>query len=162
MVVPPPVGVGWSARGWSAGGLSGGGGSWATTPKMATTLRAAVMETVHVPVPVQSPSQPANAEPDAGVAVSVTEVPSVKVAEQVAPQLMPAGLLVTVPLPCFPTVSVRMVGVEDVLVKGAVTLRAALIVVVHVSAVPEQLPLQPEKDEPLAGLAVSVTVVPLL
>jgi len=34
---------------------------------------------VHVPVPEQpSPSQPANVDPDAGVAVSVTEAPLVK------------------------------------------------------------------------------------
>jgi hypothetical protein len=45
-------------------------------------------------------------KPGAGVAVSVTAVPSMNFAEQVPPQLMalstPAGLAVTVPLPLRP------------------------------------------------------------
>jgi hypothetical protein len=55
--------------------------------------------TVADPVPEQLPDQPAKDEPDAGVALRVTEVPLLKFAEQVLPQLMPAGELVTVPLP---------------------------------------------------------------
>ena len=43
---------------------------------VAVTDRAAVIATVHVPVPVQAPLQPANVEPAAGAAVSVTDVPS--------------------------------------------------------------------------------------
>ncbi len=38
-------------------------------------------------------------DPALAAAVKTTEVPLVKVAEQVAPQLIPAGLLVTVPVP---------------------------------------------------------------
>jgi hypothetical protein len=38
-------------------------------------------------------------EPEAAVAVSVTGVPPLYVAEQVEPQLMPDGKLVTVPVP---------------------------------------------------------------
>ena len=45
------------------------------------------------------PLQPAKVEPEAGVAVRVTTVPLLKFEEQVEPQLMPAGELVTVPLP---------------------------------------------------------------
>jgi hypothetical protein len=61
---------------------------------------AAVSESVHVDVPVQTPpDQPANFEPVAGVAVSVTCVPLGKVSVHVAPQLIPAGELVTVPVP---------------------------------------------------------------
>ena len=45
------------------------------------------------------PVQPSKVEPLAGVAVRVTCVPLAKEAEQVAPQLMPVGLEVTVPLP---------------------------------------------------------------
>ena len=37
---------------------------------------AAVIVTVHAPVPVHAPLQPVNVEPAAGVAVSVTTVPS--------------------------------------------------------------------------------------
>ena len=56
--------------------------------------------TVHAPVPVQPPPlQPLNVEPVAGVAVKVTAVPLAKAAEQVAPQEMPVGALVTVPVP---------------------------------------------------------------
>ena len=43
--------------------------------KVAVTLRAAVIDTVHVPVPVHAPFQPANVEPLAAAAVSVTDAP---------------------------------------------------------------------------------------
>src|SRR5688572_20068737 len=91
----PEVGVG-VGPGPSAGGVEG----MAARPKMAVTSRTRSIATGHGPVPEQpSPSQPANVDPDAGVAVSVTEVPCGKPAEQSDPQLMPAGSLVTVPLP---------------------------------------------------------------
>jgi len=45
-------------------------------------------------------------------------------------------------------------------VKVAVTVAAAVSVTVH-EPVPEQPPLQPVKIEPVAGVAVSVTAVPL-
>jgi hypothetical protein len=55
---------------------------------------------VQVPVPLQPPPlQPLNVEPAAGVAVKVTAVPLANAAEQVLPQEMPVGALVTVPLP---------------------------------------------------------------
>jgi len=64
------------------------------------TVVAALSVTVHVPVPVQPPPlQPLNVDPAAGAAVKVTAVPPANAAEHVAPQEMPAGLLVTVPLP---------------------------------------------------------------
>jgi hypothetical protein len=47
------------------------------TANVAVTLRAAVMLTAQVPVPVQAPLQPAKVEPAAGVAVNVTEAPLV-------------------------------------------------------------------------------------
>jgi hypothetical protein len=43
--------------------------------KVAVTDRAAVIDTVHVAVPVQAPLQPAKVEPLAAEAVSVTDVP---------------------------------------------------------------------------------------
>jgi hypothetical protein len=67
---------------------------------VAVTDLAASTVTTQVPVPEQpEPLQPVKSEPVAGVAVSVTEVPYVYELEQVAPQLIPAGLDVTVPLP---------------------------------------------------------------
>jgi hypothetical protein len=78
---------------------------------VAVTVVAALSVTVHVPVPVQPPPlQPLNVAPAAGAAVKVTAVPLANPAEHVAPQEMPAGLLVTVPLPVpvFETVSVKV------------------------------------------------------
>ena len=42
---------------------------------VAVTLRAAVIDVTQVPVPVQMPLHPANVEPLAAAAVSVTDVP---------------------------------------------------------------------------------------
>ena len=68
--------------------------------KVAVTVRAWLMVTVQVPVPEQvSPLQPAKLDPALAVAVSVTLVPVANVLEQAAVQLMPVGLLVTVPPP---------------------------------------------------------------
>ena len=74
---------------------------------VAVTARACVIDTVQVLVPVQAPLQPANVDPLAAAAVSVTEAPLVKFAPQVLPQLMPAGedVTVPVPLPALVTVS---------------------------------------------------------
>jgi len=75
----------------------------------------------------------------------------------VAGQVMPAGLLVTVPAPVPFGVTVR----TKVGVKVAVTVVAAETVTVQ-GSVPEQLaPLQLVNTEPAAGVAVSVTIDPL-
>ena len=50
-------------------------------------------------VPVQAPLQPMKVEPDSAVAVKVILLPAGKLAEQVVPQLMPAGVLIIVPEP---------------------------------------------------------------
>ena len=67
---------------------------------------------MHVPVPEHAPIHPAKIEFAPGLAVSVTDVPTVKLALHVAPQLMPAGALVTVPVPApeSVTVSCTVVG----------------------------------------------------
>ena len=67
--------------------------------KVAVTLRACVIETVQVLLPVQSPLQPLNVESAVGVAVRVMVVRLAIVAVQVVPQLMLAGVEVTVPFP---------------------------------------------------------------
>jgi hypothetical protein len=62
-------------------------------------------------VPLQpAPDQPAKVLPLDAEAVSVTDDPALKLAEQVEPQLIPAGELVTVPLPVplFVTLSVNV------------------------------------------------------
>ena len=66
---------------------------------VAVTAALPVKVTLQVPVPVQAPDQPANVEVAFGTAVSVTMVPLVKLALHIAPQLMPAGLLMIVPAP---------------------------------------------------------------
>jgi hypothetical protein len=126
---------------------------------VAVTVVALVTVTVHGPVPLHPPPlQPVNSEPTAGPAVSVTTVPLIKLALQVAPQLIPAGLLVTVPVPAPASVTLSMcVGL-----KVAVTVLSVLMVTLHV--VPDALsqPLQLLKAFPPAvEAAVSVTAVPL-
>ena len=128
--------------------------------KVAVMVLFAVMVTMQVLVPGHAGSlQPTNAEPGEGVAVKVTEVPSVKVALQVTPQSMLVGALVTVPvpLPLFPTVSVY-VGAR---LKVAVTVLAPEMATVQVPDVLEQAPLQPANREPGEGVAVKVTLVPI-
>jgi hypothetical protein len=68
--------------------------------KVAVTDAAAFSVTAQLPVPVQpAPDHPANIEVTDGATVRVTRVPAAKLAAQVAPQLMPAGDEVTVPVP---------------------------------------------------------------
>ena len=118
---------------------------------------AALIVTVQVPVPEQPPPlQPVKVNPAAGVAVKVTAVPVVKEVEQVAPQEIPAGELVTVPLPALVTVSAK-----DDCMKVAVTEVAAFIVTEQVPVPEQPPPLQPVKVDPAAGMAVNVTAVPL-
>ena len=76
-----------------------------------------------------------------------------------APQLIPAGLEVTVPLP-DPVLLTESVNVCTL--KVAVTDVAAFIVTEQVPVPEQPPPLQPAKVEPPAGAAVSVTDVPLL
>jgi len=61
---------------------------------------------VHVPVPVHAPVHPAKIELVPGLAVSVTDVPLANVALHVEPQLIPEGVLVTVPVPLPESVTV--------------------------------------------------------
>jgi hypothetical protein len=128
--------------------------------KLAATVAAALMVTLQAPVPVHAPLQPVKVEPVPGVAVNTTIVPVVNEAAHVAPQAMPAGALVTAPVPVPDLVTVR--AKEDGRVNVAMTEVAALSVMVQ-AAVPEHPPpLQPENVEPVAGVAVKVTMVPVV
>ena len=77
--------------------------------KVAVTVVAALIVTVHVlAVPVHPPPlHPANVDPAAVPAVSTTDVPLAKGSEQSAPQLIPVGALVTVPVPVPAFVTAR-------------------------------------------------------
>jgi hypothetical protein len=113
--------------------------------------------------PLHAPLQAEKTYPEAGVAVSVTVVPLVNdwlhPVLPLAVQLIPAGLEVIVPLPPSATCSAKY---WTAAAKLAPTLRLEEDkVTVQEAALPEQAPLQPEKVNPLAAAAFSVTVVPL-
>jgi len=122
--------------------------------------------TVLAALPEQLPDQPANADPLAGAAVNVTAVFNGNVTEQTLPQEMPAGLEPTVPPPVPPRVTNRLAvvtggGAAGVAVAVNVAVQPAFSdnTPVKLGAVPEQCPDQPLKVEPLAAVAVSVTLV---
>lgn len=77
---------------------------------VADTAVFALMVTVHAAAPLHAPDQALNVELVPGAAVRVTTVPAEKVAVHVDPQLMPAGLLVIVPVPEAVTVSWKVDG----------------------------------------------------
>ena len=66
---------------------------------MAAALRASHMLTLQVPARERASGQPANAEPGAGLAVSVMLVPDTNVALQVPSQSISPGQLAAVPRP---------------------------------------------------------------
>jgi hypothetical protein len=79
----------------------------ATLKVAVTDLSEFIVKVQVLLVPEQSPDQPAKVEPESAVAVRVTVVPEAKYATHSDPQLIPAGLLVTVPdpVPVLETVS---------------------------------------------------------
>src|SRR5512137_2441699 len=81
--------------------------------KVAVTLRARLIATVQVPVPVQAPLQPVKVDPVDAAAVSVTVVPAVKALLQLLLHAIPLGVDVTVPDPVPLVVKVRPYVVVD-------------------------------------------------
>ena len=67
-----------------------------------------------LPVPLHAPDQPAKTESVEAAGVSVTVVVLVNVAVQELPQLIPDGLLLTLPVPVPFLVTVSMVLTEVV------------------------------------------------
>jgi hypothetical protein len=122
---------------------------------VAVTDWAVVIVTVHDPFPEHAPPHASNEYPVPGAAVRETTVPSTKFAVQGALELhalIPTGVLDTVPNPL--TVTVRAYCRAN----DAVTVVSAVMVRVHVD--PEGVhPAHPVKADPVAGVAVSVTVV---
>jgi hypothetical protein len=123
--------------------------------KVAVTDRLALIVMVQGSA-AQSPVHPANTDPGDDTAVSVTRVPSVNSALHVLLQLIPLGLLVTVPdpLPAFVTVRVR----DGISVNVAVTDLLSSINTVHVP-VPVHGAPQPVNMDPATGVAVKVRLV---
>jgi hypothetical protein len=113
------------------------------------------MVTLQAPIPEQAPLQPVKFDVAFGLAVRVTVVPLTKLAEHMLPQLIPDGVLVTLPLPLPASVIERGKSALNV----AVTEAAAFILTVHVP-VPEHAPLQPVKFDVAFEAAVRVTPVP--
>jgi hypothetical protein len=126
--------------------------------KVAVTGTAEVpMVKLQVPVPEQAPDQPAKTEPAAGVAVRVIRVLVLKLAEQVAPQLIPAGALLTEPepVPARVTFTGKAAGMKVALTDWAE------FMVTEQAPVPVQAPPQPANTEAAeVGVAVSATTVP--
>jgi hypothetical protein len=86
--------------------------------KVAVAALAAVILTVHVATPEQTPVQPPKVKPAAGVAVRLTKTPLLKFALHVLGQVIPAGALVTEPVPTRLTVKGKVAGM---VLKVAVT-----------------------------------------
>src|SRR5207245_1807147 len=123
---------------------------------VAVTDRAAVIGTVQsAVVPAHAPLQPENVAPAAVKAVSVTVVPGTNAAAHVAPQPIPAGLLLTLPGPTVETDSTRPWRT-----KVAVTVVSPPSVTAQVPAPEQPPPLPPAKPRPAAGGARSVTTAP--
>jgi hypothetical protein len=106
------------------------------------------------PVPVHPPpDHPAKNELVPAVAVRVTWVPSGNPALQVGAQLMPVGVLVTLPVP----VPVRLTLKTGNRLKVAVTELLAFKVTEQPPEPLHPLPVQPTKYEFAEGVAVRVT-----
>ncbi len=104
-------------------------------------------------VPVQPPVQPPNAKPASGVAFNVTAVPATKLKEQTVPQLMPEGVLVTVPLPVFETERLSVLRVNV----------AVQVLFASILTEPSEQSACPVHDlnlELAAGFGVKVTICP--
>jgi len=122
---------------------------------VAVIALASVMVTWHAPAPLQAPPHPVKTEPDCGATVSVTTVPTAKSALHVAPQLIPAGLDVTEPLPEPSLVTLSAAAGSKV----TVTYVAALIVTEH-GPLPLHAPDHDVNTDPALGVAVNVTLEP--
>ena len=111
---------------------------------------------VTLPAAVQLPDQPANVEPEAAVATRLTFVPLLRLAVHALPQLIPVGLLVTVPVP----VPTRLTESVYVLMRLNTAVHVMLAFIVTLPSLQSALPDQLAKVEPLAGAAVNFTTLP--
>ena len=127
--------------------------------KIAVTVSLRTRLCWQVPVPEQTPLQPANTDPAPAVAVRVTgSWLLVNPALHVPGQLMPAGLLVTLPVPdpANTTVKVGVAGGRKVAVTNWLEFSVGAHAPVPVQG--EFSPPQPPKIEPVPGVGVGVSV----
>jgi hypothetical protein len=110
---------------------------------------------LQVAVPVHAPDQPVKVLLAVGTSLSVTWVFCVKLAEQVVGQLIPAGVLATVPVPVPASVTVTASLMTDAGLKVAVTESVAVRVTLQVAA-PVHAPPQPAKALLVPGVSLSV------
>ena len=130
----------------------------------AVTERLVVSETEQAPVPLQAPPQPLNCHLVVGVGVRLTVLPLVYDFVQFVGQAIPAGALVTVPVPVIETESEKVVGLGvelDALVNCALTVRFVIRATEQVP-VPLHAPPQLVNCHPVTGAGVSLTVLPLV
>ena len=83
--------------------------------RLNVAVTVAVVDTTQVPVPLHPPPlHPANRDPALGVAVNVTVVPPGNRSLQSPPQLIPAGVDATVPVPApfLATITVNVEAME--------------------------------------------------
>jgi hypothetical protein len=117
--------------------------------------------TVTVQVAPEAESHPVQPPKSRPLAVRVTTVPLVYASEQSEPQLIPAGLEVTLPRalrrPALLTVRTKVFRL-----KAAVAVLPELTVTVHVAPETVSHPVQPAKVELLEAVAVRVTTVPFV
>jgi hypothetical protein len=99
------------------------------------------------------PFQPAKVNPVDGVACKLIAPPILKLEVQLLPQSIPDGVLETLPLPIFVTVSMALVWA-----KFAVQLLFAFMVTDPL--VQSTSPLQPVNTEPVAGIGVKLITIP--
>jgi hypothetical protein len=122
---------------------------------VAIQLRAA--DSVTMPsLQSTSPLHPAKNDPAAGVPVRVTTCPKANDALQLLPQLIPAGLLVIVPLPAPCLLNVSVLGGTEL--KVAIQLRP--VDIVTLPSLQSELPVHPAKEEPALAVAVRTTACP--
>jgi hypothetical protein len=128
------------------------------------------MESEHV-VPLQSPDQPTNTLLPLGVAVRVTVAALSKELWQVAPQSIPAGLELTLPVapPRERSVTLKAAGVATVTASDPIVEPPALVAVTVYEAatatavgVPEMTPVVALIDRPVgsAGVTAQETTAP--
>src|SRR5438067_1180924 len=123
-------------------------------PKRAPTRTSALIGTLHCAAPAHSQNHDTKVCPDAGVAVSPTEVPASKTAEQVPGQAMPGGVEVTEPTPSMSTLSVGRCRRN-----WAVTTTGADAVRVQVVS-PEHAEPKPSNVDDASAVGISKTLLP--